>query len=556
MPRLFLFVLLLCAGVLFVGLTSPYGLHQNDEDVYLAVASNMLDSGDWVVPYWSGQPTFTKPPLLYWMMAASLGVLGPTLFAARLPVALLSLLTVAVTFLIGRRLLASDLRAALAALLTGTTIGALQFGRVAMMEMPLCFFYLCAMWAVWRIGQGSGAACYGFALAAAGSVLLKGPAAALVPMLGATVWLAVGRRGAEPVRALAWRHVGGAVVLFVAVVGAWLLAVHLRGLSGALYTEFVVGENLGKFVGERGPVMAMLVGYSALLVPWTLLLLGALFTWARGGAAVSVAAARLCAVFVAANLAFYCLPAVKWARYLLPSSPLLALLLVNVGLTRATRATDAAFDDDGSAVPTTIFSPIAVTRPVKGGAVITGLVFLAVVPFLAFGARLFTDTYTRVEILVLALALAGCALCLLHGTRLLGAAACFAVALMAIAALAPALTFDRPPPEITPLARGMDVVTYAIPPYRYEVLMGRKVGTLRLPGEVRAFARAGGGAVIVGTTELRELMDAGAFDPSKAEMLVSWTKWRRGMNPFLIGKTILGGKLDDLTETMWMMRLR
>lgn len=555
MPRFPLVALLLCTGVFFVGIASPHGLHQNDEDVYLAVASTMLDSGDWVVPHWSGQPTFTKPPLLYWMTAASMRVLGPTLFAGRLPIALLSLLTVAATFLIGRRLLASDERAASAALLTGTTIGFLQFGRVAMMEVPLCFLYLCAMWAAWRIGQGSGRACYGFALTAAASVLLKGPAAALVPLLGATLWLALGRRGAEPLPTLAWRHLLGAALLFVAAVGAWPLAVHLRGLSDVLYTEFVVGENLGKFAGDRGPVTAMLVGYGALLIPWTLLMLGALWTWARGGGAVSASGARLCVVFAAANLAFYCLPAVKWARYLLPSTPLLALLLVNVGLTRA-RASDDPLQDEASASSTDVFSPFSVTPPVKIGAVITGLVFLTIVPLLAFGARLFTDMATRLEILVLTLALAGCALCLLHGTRLFGAAACFAVVLMAIAALAPALTLDRPPPELAQLGQGLEVMTYDIPPYRYEVLMGRKVRNLRLPDEVRAFARGGGGALIVGTTELRTLMDAGAFDPSKAEMLVSWTKWRRGMTPFLIGKTVLGGKLDDLTEPMWMMRLR
>lgn len=553
MRRLPLITLLLCAGVFFVALASPYGLHQNDEDIYLAVASNMLDSGDWVVPYWSGQPTFTKPPLLYWVMAASMRVLGPSLFAGRLPIALVSLLTVAATFVLGRRLLESDERAALAALLAGTTIGFLQFGRVAMMELPLCFFYLCATWAAWRIGQGSGRACYGFALAAAASVLLKGPATALVPLLGAIVWLGAGRRGAGSAASLPWRHLGGAALLFVAAVGAWPLAVYLRGQSGALYAEFVVGENLGKFVGDRVPVSAMLVGFSALLIPWTLLVLGALCTWARGGTAVSAMAARLCVVFAAVNLAFYCLPAVKWARYLLPSTPLLALLLVNVGLTRPD---DDAPPDDENVPAFDVFTPLVVTWPVKVGAVVTGLVFLTMVPLLAFGARLFTDTSTRVEILVLALALGGCALCLLHGTRLVGAAASFAVALIAIVMLAPALALDRPPPEMAQLGQGMEVVTYAIPPYRYEVLMGRKVGNLRLPEEVRAFARGGGGAIIVGTTELRELMDAGAFDPSKAEMLVSWTKWRRGMNPFLIGKTILGGKLDDLTETMWMMRLR
>lgn len=163
---------------------------------------------------------------------------------------------------------------------------------------------------------------------------------------------------------------------------------------------------------------------------------------------------------------------------------------------------------------------------------------------------------TRVEILVLSLALAVCALCLVHGTRLFGAAASFAVVLVTVIALTPALTFDRPPAEIARLANGLEAMTYDVPPYRYELIMGRKVGSLRLPEEVRQFARRGGGVIFVGNSELRELMDKGAFDPSKAEMLTSWTKWRRGMNVLLVTEVIVSGKLDDLTETVWMMRVR
>jgi len=49
------------------------------------IAQEMARSGDWLVPTLGGQPTYAKPPLHYWLLAASEGVLGANRFAWRLP---------------------------------------------------------------------------------------------------------------------------------------------------------------------------------------------------------------------------------------------------------------------------------------------------------------------------------------------------------------------------------------------------------------------------------------------------------------------------------------
>jgi 4-amino-4-deoxy-L-arabinose transferase-like glycosyltransferase len=65
------------------------GLYDPDEGRYVNVAINMLDSGDYLVPRLdAGHPHYTKPPLTYWLLAASMGTFGRNEWAARLPNAL------------------------------------------------------------------------------------------------------------------------------------------------------------------------------------------------------------------------------------------------------------------------------------------------------------------------------------------------------------------------------------------------------------------------------------------------------------------------------------
>ena len=60
----------------------PYTLP--DEGRYIGVAWEMLRSGDWLVPHQNGLPFFHKPPLFYWITAASLQVFGVTPWAGRM----------------------------------------------------------------------------------------------------------------------------------------------------------------------------------------------------------------------------------------------------------------------------------------------------------------------------------------------------------------------------------------------------------------------------------------------------------------------------------------
>src|SRR5262249_55171641 len=68
-------------------------------------SKGMLESGDYVVPTRFGKPYLDKPPLLYWLTAASFRVCGVSESTARIVPALAALLTIVATYVLGARLI-------------------------------------------------------------------------------------------------------------------------------------------------------------------------------------------------------------------------------------------------------------------------------------------------------------------------------------------------------------------------------------------------------------------------------------------------------------------
>src|SRR5207244_2430162 len=72
------------------------GLNEPDEGRYSNIALEFLEPGaDWLEPKMSDFSHYDKPPLLYWLTALSLRVLGRNEYAVRLPCLLGALLTLA-----------------------------------------------------------------------------------------------------------------------------------------------------------------------------------------------------------------------------------------------------------------------------------------------------------------------------------------------------------------------------------------------------------------------------------------------------------------------------
>jgi 4-amino-4-deoxy-L-arabinose transferase-like glycosyltransferase len=96
--RWFLLVLTFFTFFLLLG---SRALNEPDEGRYSEIAREMIETGDWLVPHFWYLPHLDKPPMTYWLVAASMKLFGQNEWAVRLPVALAGVSGVWATFLLG-----------------------------------------------------------------------------------------------------------------------------------------------------------------------------------------------------------------------------------------------------------------------------------------------------------------------------------------------------------------------------------------------------------------------------------------------------------------------
>ncbi|MCX5794152.1 MAG: glycosyltransferase family 39 protein [Elusimicrobia bacterium] len=99
MPRWFWLILALTATAPFWDLGHP--LLEVDDARYAEVPREMALGGDWATPHLNELDYVEKPPLWYWVCAASYKIFGVSEAAARLPLALLALLALLGTAWLG-----------------------------------------------------------------------------------------------------------------------------------------------------------------------------------------------------------------------------------------------------------------------------------------------------------------------------------------------------------------------------------------------------------------------------------------------------------------------
>jgi 4-amino-4-deoxy-L-arabinose transferase-like glycosyltransferase len=201
------------------------GLYSPDEGRYTAVAMQMLEDGDFIHPQLHPEaPHFTKPPLTYWVLAASIGTLGRSESAARLPGTLAFAATVLLILHLGRRFTPSQTW--LPALIYATCVMPYLAATMITTDTLLTLFETLMGLAFVEIAYGDPAARrrwqWLLGVAAGLAFLTKGPPG-LLPLLAFAVY-SVLRPESGGLRALfSWR----ALLLLLVVGVSWYLKVVL-----------------------------------------------------------------------------------------------------------------------------------------------------------------------------------------------------------------------------------------------------------------------------------------------------------------------------------------
>jgi len=109
-----------------------------NEAFYVQTPREMVDSGNWLIPEFNGNPRLNKPPLSYWLVAVFYQFLGVSILWERLLMAVLASLSIFSTFQIGK-LLYSPEAGLLGAGIFATTFRFLIVSRRLMIDsLVLC----------------------------------------------------------------------------------------------------------------------------------------------------------------------------------------------------------------------------------------------------------------------------------------------------------------------------------------------------------------------------------------------------------------------------------
>lgn len=229
--------LVVLASILQLGTAGWSEIHNGAEGDFASAARSMARAQRWAT---------ARPPLAYWLTAASYKIFGVNATAARLPSALATVAAVALTFLIGERL-GNYWRGFVAGLIHLCSLGSFVWPRLATAE-PLSAACLgatifCAVCGYQR--QRARRLWFAAAWVCAGLLCLtKGPAVLFLP---ASIFLlpAVFFREAR-VRfrsLLSWPN----VLVFLALVGPWLIWRHSFGVALPPEADIAMGIPLLRF---------------------------------------------------------------------------------------------------------------------------------------------------------------------------------------------------------------------------------------------------------------------------------------------------------------------
>ena len=111
-----------------------------NESFYAEAVREMFENHNFLDIYYNYELRFNKPPLTYWIIALSTAIFGITEFAVRLPIVLMALGTVFLTFLIGKRLYGFNV-GLLSAFIMSVAVQFVGDTRYASPETPLAFFF-------------------------------------------------------------------------------------------------------------------------------------------------------------------------------------------------------------------------------------------------------------------------------------------------------------------------------------------------------------------------------------------------------------------------------
>jgi 4-amino-4-deoxy-L-arabinose transferase-like glycosyltransferase len=314
-----LWTVFLATGIFSIPLMPP------DEPKYAYAAERMLDSGDFITPYFNCEPRFDKPPLVYWLVALSFKIFGVTPWAARIPSLLAALGIMIAIFMFGRKEFDKS-TALISAAVFACFLHVWIMSRAVAPEMLLVFFETAALFSFYYGFEEDKDrhVCLGYLFAAL-AFLTKGPVGVIIP--GAVVFsYFVCRKGFRYTVRKSLNPLG--LFIFVLVGFPWyIMMLEIHGYR--YFQEFFLMHNVYRFTGKARQHPFNSLYYLPVL-------LGSLYLWLPfipavvSGAGVAIREKRkeiFLIVWLVSVLLFFSVSINKLHNYILIAYPPSAILL-------------------------------------------------------------------------------------------------------------------------------------------------------------------------------------------------------------------------------------
>jgi 4-amino-4-deoxy-L-arabinose transferase-like glycosyltransferase len=324
---------LLVFTLIWFALLAKRPLYDPDEGRYAEIPREMLERGDWVIPHLDYLAYLEKPPLQYWLTAATYRVLGESEFTARLWTGIAGYCSLGLVFFTGSRLWGR--RAGLKALLLtmGSTLFVLM-GHQLTLDMVLSAWLLASLTCFLSAESEAASAqasprrhtlwmlaCWA---SMAFAVLTKGLIGVLVPSC-TLIFYALWQRDAGILRRL---NVRWGLPLFAVIAGPWFVLAARANHDFLHY--FFIREHVQRFFTpiehrtEPWWFFAPVLGVG--LLPWLPQLMRAATLPFGPRTHRSFDPVRLLWIWSVFVLVFFSFSHSKLIPYILPAVPALALL--------------------------------------------------------------------------------------------------------------------------------------------------------------------------------------------------------------------------------------
>lgn len=301
-----------------------------DEAVFSEATKEMVESGNWITPTYSGENRYDKPILFYWLMAASYKIFGINEFGARFPSAFASILLIVSIFLFIKHF-HNEKTAFYTAISSVLSILFLVYSHAAVTDMTLTLFITLSLCSFYFLVDGNeilsgkdNVYSYGFYLFSALAFLTKGLIGIVFPFGIAIIYMIVidKWRGIKKVFFLK------GILLFLLVSAPWYIA-QLSINGQEFFDQFFIKHHFKRYVGvisgHKGPVYYYIPVLIIGLFPWIAYLPAGIRNMFKGKEKLYLFAF----IWFAFIFVFFSLSTTKLPNYILPAIPAASILIAS-----------------------------------------------------------------------------------------------------------------------------------------------------------------------------------------------------------------------------------